>query len=179
MAALRFLVGKGKSAIFAKIYLRMKDIEINIPVKAKAYDELDATERRLVEAAKNALKGSYAPYSHFRVGAAILLANGVIATGANQENAAYPSGTCAERSVCFWAGANYPGVAFDMIAVTAIGTDGLPTPQPTAPCGACRQALLEYEKLSGHNVPVLLAGAEEVYCLPSVQSLLPLAFIEF
>lgn len=157
----------------------MKDIEIITPIKAMTYAELDATERRLVEAAQAALKGSYAPYSHFKVGAAILLANGEIATGANQENAAYPSGTCAERSACYWAGANYPGVAFEMIAIAAIGTDGFPTAQPTAPCGACRQALLEYEKLAGHHVPVLLAGAEEVYRLSSVQALLPLAFIEF
>lgn len=173
------LVYRGKNAIFAKIYLRMKDIEIIIPVKSMSFDELDTTERRLVEGARDAIKGSYAPYSHFKVGAAILLANGEIVTGANQENVAYPSGTCAERSACFWAGANYPGVAFDMIAIAAIGTDGLPTPHPTAPCGACRQALLEYEKLSGHHVPVLLDGAEEIYRLPSVQSLLPLAFVEF
>lgn len=157
----------------------MKDIEIIVPVQAKSYGELDATERRLVDAARKAVDGSYAPYSNFHVGAAILLANGEIATGANQENVAYPSGTCAERSACFWAGANYPGVSFDMIAIAAVGTDGLPTPRPTAPCGACRQALLEYETLAGHNVPVLLAGAEEVYRLPSVKSLLPLAFTEF
>ena len=157
----------------------MKDIDLIIPVKAFTYDELDARERALVEAAREAVKGSYAPYSNFHVGAAILLDNGVTVTGANQENVAYPSGTCAERSACFWAGANYPGVAFEMIAIAAVGTDGRPTPQPTAPCGACRQALLEYERLAGHHVPVLLAGADCVYRLPSVQSLLPLAFIEF
>lgn len=157
----------------------MKDIEIIIPIKAKAYDELDATERRLVEAARKAVEGAYAPYSHFKVGAAILLANGEVVSGANQENVAFPSGTCAERSACFWASANYPGVAFEMIAVAAVGTDGSFTAKPTAPCGACRQSLLEYESLAGHHVPVLLAGAEEVYRLPSVQSLLPLAFVEF
>ncbi len=157
----------------------MKEIELIIPVTSKSYEELDATERRLVDAARKAVDGSYAPYSNFHVGAAILLENGEIATGANQENVAYPSGTCAERSACFWAGANYPGVPFEMIAVAAVGTDGKPTPTPTAPCGACRQALLEYETLSGHHVPVLLIGAETIYRLPSVQSLLPLAFTEF
>ncbi|MDE6121251.1 MAG: cytidine deaminase [Muribaculaceae bacterium] len=154
-------------------------MEITIPITAKTYDELDSVERELVDSARRATEGSYAPYSHFRVGAAIRLANGKTVTGANQENAAYPSGTCAERSACFWAGANYPGVPFEMIAVAAIGTDGHPTPEPCAPCGACRQALLEYEVLAGHNVPVLLVGADQIFRLPSVRSLLPLAFSEF
>lgn len=157
----------------------MKDIEIIIPAVSLSFDELSAAERSLVEEARRAIAGSYAPYSHFKVGAAILLDNGVTVTGANQENAAYPSGTCAERSACFYAGARYPDAHFVMIAIAAVGTDGLPTPEPTAPCGACRQALLEYEKLAGHDVPVLLAGTAAVLRLPSVRSLLPLAFSEF
>ena len=157
----------------------MRKIDVIAPVTAKKYDELGEADRRLVDRARRATAGSYAPYSHFRVGAAILLANGEIVAGANQENAAFPSGTCAERSACFWAGANFPGVAFEKIAIAAIGTDGLPTPQPCAPCGGCRQALLEYETLAGHGVEVLLVGADEIYCLPSVASLLPLAFSEF
>ncbi|MDE6464999.1 MAG: cytidine deaminase [Muribaculaceae bacterium] len=157
----------------------MKELDIATPIIARGYDELDDIDRALVDAAKSAIAGSYAPYSHFKVGAAILLENGVTVTGANQENVAYPSGTCAERSACFYAGARYPGVGFARIAVAAVGPDGKPTAQPTAPCGACRQSLLEYEKLSGHPVPVLLAGAEEIYILPSVASLLPLAFTEF
>lgn len=157
----------------------MKKIDIVAPVTAKKYEELCETDRRLTDRAREATAGAYAPYSHFRVGAAILLANGEIVGGANQENAAFPSGTCAERSACFWAGANFPGVAFEKIAVAAIGTDGLPTPRPCAPCGACRQALLEYETLAGHDVEVLLVGADDIYCLPSVASLLPLAFSEF
>ncbi len=157
----------------------MKEIDIVTPVVAKTYEELDSTDRALVEAAKAATAGSYSPYSHFAVGAAILLDNGVTVTGANQENAAYPSGTCAERSACYYAGANYPEARFERIAVAAVGPDGDPTASPTAPCGACRQALLEYEKRAGHNVPVLLAGSSEVYILPSVASLLPIAFSEF
>lgn len=157
----------------------MKNIEIKVPVVEKGYDELSEAERRLVDAARDAVDGSYAPYSHFHVGAAIRLANGEIVTGANQENAAYPSGTCAERSACFWAGARYKDVPFECIAVAATGTDGRPVAAPISPCGACRQALLEYETLAGHDVPVLLAGADRVYCLPSVRSLLPLAFSEF
>lgn len=157
----------------------MREFEISLPVKEKQYDELDQRERVLVDAARAATGGAYAPYSHFHVGAAILLDNGEVVCGANQENAAYPSGTCAERSACFWAAANFPGSKFEMIAIDAIGTDGKECVEPTAPCGACRQALLEYEKLAGHPVPVLLVGAEKVYCLPSVRSLLPLAFSEF
>lgn len=157
----------------------MKDIELVIPMKSLSYDELDDTERRLVDAARDMTGKAYAPYSKFHVGAAILLDNGVIATGANQENVAFPSGTCAERSACFWAGANYPDARFSMIAIAAVGSDGLPTEQPTAPCGACRQALLEYEQLAGHHVPLLLAGRDKILRLPSVQSTLPLAFTEF
>lgn len=157
----------------------MKEIELITRIICRSYDELDASDRRLVDAARGMTRGSYAPYSHFRVGAAILLANGEIATGANQENAAFPSGTCAERSACFWAGANYPGVAFEKIAIAAEGTDGTEPETPCAPCGACRQALLEYEKLAGHDVRVLLVGRDKIYELPSVRSLLPLAFSDF
>lgn len=157
----------------------MKEIELVIPMVSKTYDELNETERGLVDAARRMTSGAYAPYSHFHVGAAILLDNGEIATGANQENVAYPSGTCAERSACFWAGANYPDAEFEMIAVASVGTDGRECEPPTAPCGACRQALLEYEKRAGHHVPVMLVGRDTIYCLPSVASLLPLAFTDF
>ena len=157
----------------------MKDIEIITKISERSYNELSDTERKLVDAARKATEGSYAPYSHFRVGAAILLDNGEIVTGANQENAAFPSGTCAERSACYYAGANYPDAHFDMIAIAAIGTDGLETAVPTAPCGACRQALLQYETIAGHNVRVILVGRETIYIVPSVRALLPLTFTEF
>lgn len=157
----------------------MKEIELVTPIISLQYSELEPERRKLVDEARRAVKGAYAPYSHFQVGAAILLQNGVVVTGANQENVAYPSGTCAERSACYYAGANYPDIPFECIAVTAIGTDGKRTPTPTAPCGACRQALLEYEMRSGHHVPVILDGEDEIYILPSVASLLPLAFTEF
>lgn len=159
--------------------INMKEIEIVTPVTSKSYTELSDDERRLVDAARKAVDGAYAPYSHFHVGAAILLDNGVIVTGANQENAAFPSGTCAERSACYYAGANYPDAKFEMIAVTAKDKDMVETAEPTAPCGACRQALLEYENRAGHNVPVLLVSADKIYRLPSVKSLLPLAFTSF
>ena len=157
----------------------MKHIDINTRIEVLSYDELDGRRRELVDLARQATGGSYAPYSHFRVGAAILLDNGEIVTGANQENAAYPSGTCAERSACFYAGARYPGVGFKAIAIAAVGTDGRIPEVPAAPCGAYRQSLLEYEKLTGADVEVILAGAVEIYILPSVRSLLPLSFSEF
>ncbi len=150
-----------------------------IPVQVRAYSELGDAERELVDAARASIAGAYAPYSHFRVGAAVRLDNGVVVTGANQENVAFPSGTCAERSACFYAGARYPDAAFTMIAVSAIGPDGKPTAKPTAPCGACRQSLLEYELRARRHVPVILDGRDELYILPSVASLLPLAFTEF
>ena len=157
----------------------MKDIEIITRLRSASYSELSDTDRSLVDAARAMTANSYAPYSHFHVGTAILLDNGEIVTGANQENAAYPSGTCAERSACFWAGANYPQAKFEKIAIAAVGTDGKEVAEPCAPCGACRQALLEYEKLAGHPVQLLLVGSDAIYILPSVQSTLPLAFIEF
>ncbi len=157
----------------------MRNIEITTPIKSVSYDELSPADRHLVDTARAAYERSYAPYSHFCVGAAILLDNGEIVSGANQENAAYPSGTCAERSACYYAGATYPNVPFRKIAIAARGTDGREIAEPVAPCGACRQALLEYEKLAGADVEVLLVGADEIYILPSVKSLLPLSFSEF
>lgn len=157
----------------------MKRKDILVPIEALQYDELTASEKSLVDAARSATRGSYAPYSHFSVGAAIELENGVTVSGANQENAAFSSGTCAERSACFYAGANYPGVKFRRIAIAAVGTDGKEIADPIPPCGSCRQSLLEYETLAGHDVPLLLVGRNEILRLRSVKSLLPLSFTEF
>lgn len=157
----------------------MKNIKIEVPVEILDYTELSPEDAALVEQARQATYRSYAPYSKFCVGAAIALDNGVTVTGANQENAAYPSGTCAERSACFYAHAQYPDAKFKTIAIAARGVDGNFTKDCTAPCGACRQALLEYETLAGRGIRVLLASDDKVYALPSVQSLLPLAFTKF
>lgn len=157
----------------------MKNIEIKTIIEELKPDELSDADRELVEAARDATSRAYAPYSRFHVGSAILLDNGEVVTGANQENAAFSSGTCAERSACFYAGARYPGVAFRKIAIAAVGTDGKAVEQPIPPCGSCRQALLEYETLAGHDVEVLLTGADKVYRLPSIHSLLPLSFSTF
>ncbi len=157
----------------------MREINLTIPLKAFAYEELNLQQQQLVDLAREATHRAYAPYSRFNVGAAILLSNGEIVTGANQENVAYPSGLCAERTACFYAHARYPEAQFEMIAIAARGTDGNELSEPISPCGACRQSLLEYETLAGKNVPVLLASATDIYLLPSVRALLPLAFSEF
>lgn len=157
----------------------MKNRPITIPLVECSYDELSDREKELVDLSRRAYRRAYAPYSHFHVGAAILLDNGEIVTGSNQENAAYPSGTCAERTAAFYAHSTWPDARFVTIAISAQGTDGLEVADPVAPCGACRQVLLEYEKLAGHDVKVLLVGRNCIYALPSVRSTLPLAFSEF
>lgn len=157
----------------------MKEANITVPILSAQYDELDSTDRKLVDTARAATERSYAPYSKFRVGAAILLDNGETVAGSNQENAAFPSGLCAERTAAFYAHSRYPDAKFVAIAIAAIGTDGKEIPSPIAPCGACRQSLLEYETLAEHNVRVILAGRSEIFIVPSVRDLLPVTFSEF
>lgn len=157
----------------------MEHMDLNIKYSVATINDLSEADRALVEQARLATHRSYAPYSKFSVGAAIQLDNGEIITGANQENVAYPSGTCAERTACYYAHALYPDANFSAIAIAAHGTDGNEVTLPIAPCGACRQALLEYETLAGKDVRVILTGSEKVIILPSVKSLLPFAFSEF
>ena len=132
----------------------MRKITISTEILAVTYDELNDEERLLIDFARDANKRSYAPYSKFCVGAAIKLDNGEIITGANQENVAYPSGTCAERSACFYAHARFPDANFKAIAIAARDGSGNEVTTPISPCGACRQSLLEYETLSGKNIKV-------------------------
>lgn len=157
----------------------MKELTITTPVIEATLDELSAEDRALVEEARRQTATSYAPYSRFHVGAAIRLENGETIAGSNQENAAFPSGLCAERTAAFYAHARYPEAKFETIAIAAVGTDGLELRDPIAPCGACRQSLLEYETLAGHDVRVILTARDRVFILPSVRSTLPLAFSEF
>lgn len=157
----------------------MEKLNITVPVEVLSFDELTAAEAALAEKARQATYRSYAPYSHFSVGAAIELANGETVAGSNQENAAFSSGTCAERSACFYAHSQYPDSDFKRIAVAARDSRGEFIENPIPPCGSCRQSLLEFETLAGHDVEVLLLGRNKVYRLPSVKSLLPLAFTEF
>lgn len=153
----------------------MKQISIHIPVEFYAFDELSDTDRQLVETAKVMTSHSYSPYSHFSVGAALLLKDGQVFRGCNQENAAFPVGLCAERSAFFAAGAHAPGIAPVAVAIAAY-TQGAFTTKPVSPCGSCRQALLEAETRFGQPIRVLLYGEEGVYVIPSVADLLPLNF---
>lgn len=156
----------------------MENKIISTKIEVYSYNELNDTDKNLVERAKKATETSYAPYSKFNVGAAVLLENGEIISGSNQENAAFPSGTCAERTTIFYAGARFPGVRFCKLAIAAF-TEGEFIEEPISPCGACRQAILEYEKLGGQPIEILLAGRNKVYKLQGIRSLLPLSFEEF
>ncbi|MBQ4917978.1 MAG: cytidine deaminase [Muribaculaceae bacterium] len=156
----------------------MENKIVTTKIEVYSYDELNETDRNLVEQAKKATETSYAPYSKFNVGAAVLLENGETISGSNQENAAFPSGTCAERTTIFYASARFPGVRFCKLAIAAF-TDGEFIEEPISPCGACRQAILEYEKLGGQPIEILLAGRNKVYKLQGIRSLLPLSFEEF
>ena len=154
----------------------MKEHKIEIPVKVYAYEELSLNDRTLVDKAKEMTYQSYAPYSHFSVGAAALLDNKVIITGNNQENAAYPSGICAERTTLFYAQAQYPDAAIQALAIAARNESGDFTKSPCSPCGACRQVMLESQVRGGIPMRVLLYGSDCIYELACVEDLLPLCF---
>lgn len=155
----------------------MKEINLVTKIRVYSYSELSEADKNLIDLAKSATQRSYAPYSRFNVGAALLLANGEIITGSNQENVAFPSGICAERTTCFYANSSYPGVRFVKLAIAAYH-NGAFTPHPVSPCGACRQVLAEYEKLGGGKLEVMLYGDDEIYVLNEVADLLPLIFDE-
>ncbi len=142
-------------------------------------DELTAEERSLVELAQEGTNRSYSPYSHFHVGAALKLQNGVTFIGCNQENAAFPSGICAERSALFAAGAQYPDQPVVMLAIAARNEEGVFTEHPVSPCGPCRQVLIETETRFHHPVRILLYGQRCVYVVDSIKQLMPLSFTEF
>jgi cytidine deaminase len=157
----------------------MRELELKSVIKVYAMEELSAEERHLVELAIEATSRSYAPYSKFCVGAAVRLDNGVEIIGCNQENAAYPSGLCAERTALFYAGARYPNASVRLLAIAARGTDGELTEEPTGPCGGCRQVILESETRAGHPIRILLYGRKYVYVIDGIRSLMPLSFSEF
>lgn len=154
----------------------MRELHIDIPVTEKSEDELNPTEARLLAEAKAATQCSYAPYSHFYVGAAALLADGTIVSGSNQENSASPSGTCAERTAVFYANSRYPDQPVEMLCVAARDASGAFTEVPVPPCGSCRQVLSETEARYGHPLRIMLYGRSAIYFVTGVRSLLPLQF---
>lgn len=137
---------------------------------------LPAEDAALLQRAAEATRIAYAPYSHFRVGAAARLVNGEVIVGSNQENASYPVGICAERVLLSAASSVYPGVAIETIAITYHNEQGS-SHRPISPCGVCRQTLVEYESLLQHPIRLILAGLEgKVWVIPRATSLLPFGF---
>lgn len=153
----------------------MKDLTITSIIKVYTFDELNKTDQDLMTSVMEATTHSYAPYSKFSVGAAALLANGIVVTGTNQENAAYPSGLCAERTTLFYANSQYPDQPVLTLAIAArTEKDFIDLPIP--PCGACRQVILETEKRYKQPIRILLYGKKEIYEVKSICDLLPLSF---
>ena len=155
----------------------MNEIEIKIRIKVfKHLHELKPVDEALMQAAKRALSNSYSPYSAFKVAAAVLLENGEILTGTNQENASFPAGICAEGTVLSAVSAIHPGVAIKKMAVTVKNLRQV-TNYPVSPCGICRQRILEYETRFNNNIEIIMMGEEgEVYAVNSIKDLLPLHF---
>ncbi len=153
--------------------------KITQPISYDMYDhadELPAADKLLLEHAIRATNSAYAPYSDFLVGAAVLLENGEVVTGSNQENAAYPSGLCAERVAVFAAASHYPDVKIIAIAITArfSGTDKLLS---VSPCGDCRQVMAEYEHRFHGTIKLILTGENKtILIIPGIKTLLPLMF---
>lgn len=154
----------------------MKELILQTQVMTCQFDELEPSLRELVEKAKAMTQNAYCPYSRFHVGAAALLADGQVVKGSNQENAAYPSGLCAERTTLFAANANNPNTPVTALAI-ACYTNGHFTKDAASPCGACRQVMLETEHRYGLPMKVVLYGEDMCYVFNSAADLLPLNFV--
>jgi cytidine deaminase len=154
---------------------------LNLTINYESYEgleDLNCNDKNLCQQAEAALKSSYSPYSNFKVGTAIKLANGKVMLGSNQENVAYPSGLCAERVALFAIGAAYPGVEIESMAITA-QTDNFKIMKPVTSCGACLQVMAEFELKQKKEIEVLfycLGG--QVLKLKGIKSLLPFVFFE-
>ena len=157
----------------------MKTVKLDIKYSEySSLEEMCPADQALVREAIEAQKGSYAPYSRFNVGAAVLLEDGTVIRGSNQENAAYPSGLCAERTAMFAANANHPGKA--MVSLAIVGGFGHSVaPTPCTPCGACRQVMAEYQTLSGKPMSVIMFGTEQAWKFDRVDDILPFIFDSF
>jgi cytidine deaminase len=155
----------------------MKQTILHIPVQIfPDFKTLESADALLLEAARKATGGAYAPYSKFRVGAAIRLSNGQIITGSNQENASFPAGICAERVTLSAASASFPGIAVTDLALTYIN-ESADSNRPISPCGICRQTLAEYEQRFGRPIRLILGGISgEIYIISRATDLLPFAF---
>lgn len=141
----------------------------------RSADEMIPEDRGLVGAAIEAMSGAYAPYSHFHVGAAVRLSNGQIVKGSNQENAAFPSGLCAERTAMFAASSRYPDKDMLSIAIAG-GVLGKLGTFPATPCGACRQVMAQYQAKSGKPMSVIMVADGLIWKFDRVDDILPLIF---
>jgi len=155
----------------------MKEIQIETKLSVfESFDELSHSEKEYMNQAIEIRKNAYAPYSKFLVGAAIVLDNGIVLQGSNQENAAYPSGLCAERVTIFYAGANYPNNKIVKLFISATPSDR-DSENPIPPCGSCRQAIAEYEIKQDLPIEIYFMGAKgAVYKSDSLKNLLPFMF---
>ena len=154
----------------------MKTLEIAAKIHILDESELTFEQKNVVEAAKSATSRSYSPDSHYKVGAACLLDNGEIITGSNQENAAYPSGLCAERTAVFYAQSRYPDARILKLCIVGKTASDVFSREVCAPCGACRQVILEAEYRSGAPIEILLPSQEGIYVLNGISTLLPFGF---
>ena len=152
----------------------MEEIKIELSFERWKTGDMPEENLRLLDAAVSAARRAYAPYSQFHVGAAVLLKDGTVVEGNNQENIAYPSGLCAERVALFTAGASFPEQPVETIAIVAM-KDGVVLPA-IAPCGACRQVMLETEQRYGQPIRILLCGKDETIRIASASDLLPFSF---
>lgn len=153
--------------------------EININTKFLVFENVADLPNEVQDLMKQAVairKNAYAPYSKFSVGAAILLDNGQVVLGSNQENAAYPSGLCAERVAIFHAGAIYPEAKILKIAISATSQEN-PVTSPIPPCGACRQSIAEYEMRQTNDIEIYFMGeVGDIYLSESLKNILPFVF---
>lgn len=138
-------------------------------------EELQKSDRELIREAMDASTKAYAPYSGFNVGAAVMIGDGSILKGNNRENAAFPSGSCAEKTVINYTGANYPDEKIINIAICA-SIDGKFTEDPVSPCGSCRQLIAEEEERTGKKIGIILFGTKKIVVINGVSNLLPLQF---
>lgn len=155
----------------------MREENISIPLSVyESVEQLPSEIKNLMKKAEGIREHAYSPYSRFKVGAAVLLSNGEVVLGSNQENAAFPSGLCAERVAVFAAGANFPNQTIRAIAITARAETRV-LEEPIAPCGSCRQSIAEYEQKQQKPIEIYFMGEKGIiYKLNSIADLLPLSF---
>lgn len=155
----------------------MKELIITTKIKGYTMEECSNEQLELINQAKEACESAYAPYSKYQVGAAVLLEDGTIVQGNNQENAAYPSGLCAERTALFYASSKYPHLKVEALAIIAKFGDDF-TREVCSPCGGCRQVVLEIENRHKHKINIYMCSKDTVKQVESIKCLLPLSFGE-